>query len=260
MRRKMGKLAGLPVMVVGAALFFASQANAVVLTVESKDAAPGSQVAINVILATSQGEEVAGTQNDITFDPAVVSVAAASACVINPAISDRAAGCEDDPNSGPCKQLNRALDDVEGGKRFRGLILSLANTTTIPDGVLYTCTFQVAQDAEIGAVFPLACSNEGASDPDGAAITTSCVSGQVRVVSGASPTPTATVVPPTATPTNTSNVTQPPATATRTNTRPSGGGSDDDDGCQVTGPASSHMGWLLFAPAAMLLWSRRRSR
>jgi hypothetical protein len=259
----MGKLAGLPVMMLGAALFFATQANAAVLTVESKDAAPGSQVTINVILATSQGEEVAGTQNDITFDPAVVSVAAASACVINPAISDRADGCEDDPNSGPCKQLNRALDDVEGGmKRFRGLILSLANTTTIPDGVLYTCTFQVAQDATEGDVFPLACSNEGASDPDGAAITPiSCTSGQIRIAPPVVPTATATSTTVVTVPTNTPTTGGTPPTATRTNTRPGGGGgSSDDDGCQVVAPISGHASWLLFAPAALLLWTRRRSR
>ena len=261
MRRKMGKLAGLPVLMLGAALYFAAQANAAVITVESKEAAAGSQVTINIILATSQGEEVAGTQNDITFDPAVVSVAAASACVINPAISDRADGCEDDPNSGPCKQLNRALDDVEGGqKRFRGLILSLANTTTIPDGVLYTCTFQVSSEATNGQVFPLACSNEGASDPDGAAITPiSCVSGQIRIADQATATPTATATTAN-TNTPTRGQTEVPPTATRTNTRPSTGGSSDDDGCQVAAPMSAHASWLLFAPAALLLWSRRRSR
>lgn len=257
MRRKMGKFAGLPVLMVGAALFFASLANAAVLTVESKDAARGSQVTITVILATSQGEEVAGTQNDITFNPAIVSVAAASACVINPAISDRAAGCEEDPNSGPCKQLNRALDDVAGMKRFRGLMLSLANTTTIPDGVLYTCTFQVAADAPLGNN-PLACSNEGASDPDGGAITTSCVSGNIRV---AIPNPTATATPTVrATDTPTLSITNTPRPTNTSRPPTAGPGGSDDDGCQVVAPASSHMSWLLFAPAALLLWSRRRSR
>ena len=28
---------------------------------------------------------------------------------------------------------------------------------------------------------------------------------------------------------------------------------DDDDGCQAAAPVSSHTGWLLFAPAALLL-------
>lgn len=267
MRRKLGKMAGLPV-VLGMALLFASQANAARIDVRGDSAGPGQQVVVDVVLVTSQGEEVAGTQNDITFDPAVVSVAAVSACVINPAISDRAAGCEDDPNSGPCKQLNRALDDVEGGKRFRGLVLSLSNTTTINDPagddevVLYSCTFQVAQDATLGSTFPLTCSNQGASDPEGGAIDTTCTSGSITVANPATATPTATTATPaTSTPTQGENPTTPPvATATRTNTRPSGGGSEDDDGCQVVAPASSHMSWLLFAPAALLLWSRRRSR
>lgn len=268
MRRTMGKLAGLPVVMLGAVLFFAGQANAAQILVGGVNGtvrgAPGSQVAVEIRLGTqgAGAEEVAGTQNDITFDPAIVSVAAASACVINPAISDRAAGCEDDPNSGPCKQLNRALDDVEGGKRFRGLILSLANTTAIPqDTVLYVCTFTIAENAALGTTVPLACSNEGASDPDGGAIATTCVSGQIVVAVDNTATPTATAtVPPTTTPTNTRGETAAPPTATRTNTLRPPTGDTDDDGCQVVAPVSSHMGWLLFAPAALLLWSRRRSR
>lgn len=269
MRRTMGKLAGLPVVMLGAVLFFATQANAAQILVgavggasNTVRGAPGSQIAVEIRLGTqgAGAEEVAGTQNDITFDPAIVSVAAASACVINPAISDRAAGCEEDPNSGPCKQLNRALDDVEGGlKRFRGLILSLANTTSIPqDTALYVCTFTIAENAALGTTVPLACSNEGASDPDGGAIATTCVSGQIVVAVDDTPTPTATATVP---PTNTPTVGEPtaPPTATRTNTRPVTGDTDDD-GCQVVAPVSSHMGWLLFAPAALLLWSRRRSR
>lgn len=251
MRRTMGTL------VLGAVLLLASQVNAATISVGTVTAAPGSDVAVEVILATSQGEEVAGTQNDITFDPAGANLTALNRCVINPAISDDAAGCEDDPNSGPCKQLNRALDDVEGGRRFRGLILSLSNTTTIPDGALYTCTFTVANDAAVGSTIPLACSNQGASDPEGGAINTFCVSGAINVQNPPTPTPTATTAP-TNTPTVPDEPTVPP-TATRTNTRVPGGGGEDDDGCQVVAPASSHMTWLLFAPAALLLW-RRRSR
>jgi hypothetical protein len=256
MRRTMGSL------VLGAAMLLASQAfGQAVIRVLDVAAAPGTDVAVDVILTTSQGEEVAGTQNDITFDPADgANLAALNRCVIDPVISDDAANCEDDPNSGPCKQLNRALDDVEGGRRFRGLILSLSNTTIIPDGVLYTCTFTVASDAAIETVIPLACSNQGASDPAGGAITTLCVGGSITVrLPPESPTPsmtptTAVTITPTSPPT-----TPTIAGPTRTNTRPTDT-SDDDDGCQVVAPASSHMTWLLFAPAVLLLWSRRRSR
>jgi hypothetical protein len=256
MRRTMGSL------VLGAAMLLASQAfGQASITIGDATAAPGTDVAVDVILATSQGEgvEVAGTQNDITFDPADgANLAALNRCVINPAIGDDAAGCEDDPNSGPCKQLNRALDDVEGGRRFRGLILSLSNTTIIPDGVLYTCTFTVASDAAVGTVIPLGCSNQGASDPAGGAITTACGNGSITVQNPPTNTPTATTAP---TNTPTTPATEPTTVGpTRTNTRPTSTGSDDDDGCQVVAPASSHMTWLLFAPAALLLWSRRRSR
>jgi hypothetical protein len=263
----MGKLAGLVVML-GAIMFVSARADAAEIIVQQDvPAAPGTDVAVTITLGTQGqdvGEEVAGTQNDITFDPALANLTALNRCVINPEISDDAAGCEDDPNSGPCKQLNRALDDVEGGRRFRGLILSLANTTTIMQGtLLYTCTFTVASDAALGTTIPLACSNAGASDPDGGAITTTCQSGSIVVALANTATPTATattevtVAPPT-TPPTTGPTTVPP-----TNT-PDGEDDDDffdedDDGCQMVGPGSSHTGWLLFAPAALLLW-RRRSR
>lgn len=265
MRRKMGKLAGLVVML-GAIVLIGARAHAAQIIVDNVTAAPGSDVAVTITLGTQgqeAGEEIAGTQNDITFDPADANLTALNRCVINPAISDDAEGCEDDPNSGPCKQLNRALDDVEGGRRFRGLILSLSNTTSIPfDTVLYTCTFTVANDATLGSTIPLACSNAGASDPDGGAIDTTCLSGSILV---ATPEDTHTPTPTSTTRVNTPTNTPPtvgPTTVAPTNTRtPDGPNFDeDDDGCQVVAPASSHMGWLLIAPAALLLWSRRRSR
>jgi hypothetical protein len=256
----MGRFAGLPVMMLGAVLFIASQANAAVIRVDSVTAAPGSDVEVDIILATSQGEEVAGTQNDVTFDPDDgANLTALNRCVINPEISNQSQACMDDPNSGPCKQLNRALDDVEGGRRFRGLVLALDNTTLINDPsaddevVLYTCTFTVAGDVVGGDVIPLACSNEGASDPDGVALDVTCGSGMITIQE-ASPTPTSTTVPPTVPPTT------PPTqggtnTPTRTTTVPPGIDTDDD-GCQVVAPASSRAGWLLLVPVAWL-WVRR---
>src|SRR5262245_16894324 len=115
MRRKMGKLTGLLVMTFGAVLFSTARVNAAQINVGNVTAAPGTDVAVEIRLSTQgmdAGEEIAGTQNDITFNPAQgANLTALNRCVINPAISDDAAGCEDDPNSGPCKQLNRALDD-----------------------------------------------------------------------------------------------------------------------------------------------------
>lgn len=180
------------------------------IRVDTVNAAPGSQVAVNVILAR-HGEVVEGTQNDITFDPDEgANISDISSCVINPAISDDAAGCEDDPNSGPCKQLNRALDDVEGGlRRFRGLILSLVNAAVIPDGTLYTCTFTVAEDAEVGLVLPLECSNEGAFGADSYRETV-CVDGAIRVVAPMTTTPSS-IVTRTATPTPSPSPTPPTA-------------------------------------------------
>ena len=77
-------------------LLSSAAARAVSIGVSSATVAqPGGAAQVCVSLVTG-GEEVAGTQNDITFNPGVVSVAAVSACVINPEISDRAEGCEDE--------------------------------------------------------------------------------------------------------------------------------------------------------------------
>lgn len=257
MRWMLGKNAVLPALALASAFVIATQAQAATIRVSEVTGAPGATVMVDIILVASAGDSVAGTQNDVTFDGTLISVAAASACVINPAISDRAESCEAEPPTGPCKQLNRSLADVEGGRRFRGLVLSLANTTEITAAgteiTLYTCAFVISESATDGQTFPLANSNCGASDPGGVALETACASGAVNV-SAATPTP----IPPTLTNTPVPPpVTNTPRPNTPTNTRVSGGG-DDDDGCQVVAAPSSHLSWLLLAPAALLVLRRRR--
>jgi hypothetical protein len=274
MRQAAGKNAVLAAAVVGVALVAASRARAVTtvgnatgslgrsvtIMVGSARGSPGATVLVDVILAMSTGEMVAGTQNDITFDPDLVNLAGASACRINPAISDDAPGCEDDPNSGPCKMLNRSLADVEGGRRFRGLILSLANTTLItpPDTTvaLYSCEFSIPIDAT--GMIPLANSNCGASDPAGGALETNCVGGSITVDQGPEP-PSVTMTPtdgtpPPPRPTSTARTRKP--TATRHGDP--GNFDDDDDACQVAASSGSHLGWVILAPAALLVLRRRR--
>lgn len=148
-------------------------ANAAVLTVRGSYGLSDPDALLEVVLATSQGEEIAGIQNDLLFDPDGLHLAALRSCTINPAISDDAPGCEDDPSSGPCKQLHRALDDLDDGQRFRGLILSLSNTTAIPDGLLYSCRVQVP--SVLDDLRLPRCSLAQASDPAGGAVDLGCV-------------------------------------------------------------------------------------
>jgi hypothetical protein len=256
----LGKNAVLPALALAMVLVAATQARAATISIENATGAAGGIVQVDIILATSAGESVAGTQNDILFDGAMANLGMASACRINPAISDDAEGCEDDPNSGPCKTLNRSLADVEGGRRLRGLVLSLSNTTLITPAdstvVLYTCDFTVPEGAT--GTIPLGNSNCGASDPSGGALAAGCVPGSITIQVAEPPTHTPTTVPVTNTPTRAPG-TNTPRPNTPTNTRPpSSGGGDDDDGCQVVASPSSHLSWLLLAPAAFLVIRRRR--
>lgn len=131
----------------------------------------------------SGGLDVAGIQIDITFDllTPIVDAGGVPDCTINPATG---------------KSLFRAFPDTD---RARFLVLSLSNVDPIPDGVLFTCNVEVASFAPANT-YPLTGSNEGASDPNGMALTTIAQDGAIIV---AAPTPTGTATPtPTPVPAN----------------------------------------------------------
>ena len=215
----------------------------------------GQDATLSVSLQTEV--EVAGTQNDITF-PAGIGVVAKSngkpQCTVNEAIEKGGTSFAFQPSG--CTPG----DNCTG---VRALVLALDNVDPIPGGsVLYTCEVAIDSDVASGT-YPLVCTNQGASDPDGKAVPTDCDAGDVFVgveptaTSTPTETPTATLTPvgnPTATVTNTPSAT-PSASATATRTRKP---KDEDDGCQVVAPAESGAAWLLLLPVAALLWRRRR--
>jgi len=170
----------------------------------------------------------------------------------------------------------------------RALVLALDNvcpicaresTTDCPNlptcpVTLYTCTIAIATGATAGDK-PLTCSNAGASDPSGGAVTANCTDGKVTV-SGGGPTATvtggaatATSTPAGGTPTRTGGAVGTPTvtrtggavgTPTRTSIIPPPFRTSDDDACAIASPANSASGWALLLPLAALLWVRRRSR
>lgn len=128
-------------------------------------------------------DNVGGVQNDLLFDSNVVDLASAAECRINPAIGDRLPNCEEDPEviTAPCKTLSRLLVNCGGTpqpsgcpvgagpniRRFRGVLGATAvpNKNTIPNGILYTCTFTVVDESQLPMSVTL--TRPVASDPFG---------------------------------------------------------------------------------------------
>ena len=155
----------------------------VIIVVGETEGAPGDFVSFDVTLDTG-GLGVAGTQNDIAFDPSTPIAAAGNGnpqCRVNPNIDKSATtfrfqppGCED-TGIGLCTGI-------------RALVLSLSNVDPIPDGsVMYGCSVAIATDAP-AEIFPLVNDNVVSSDPEGIPLPTLGEDGAVTVVGG----PTAT--------------------------------------------------------------------
>jgi MYXO-CTERM domain-containing protein len=224
----------------------------------------------------STATQVAGTQNDITFSGGIGAAIQIKAkangkpdCAVNETIDKggtsfafQPSGCSGEACTG-VRALVLALDNT---CPICGTATEACPSVSACPQVLYTCKIQINGTAATGTDYPLTCSNPGASDPAGQALTTSCTDGKVTVGGVIVPTPTFTVEPTatntpgvTATATVTAtNTTVPTATKKATNTPSSH--SNDDDGCAVTSPANSGSGWMLLLPAAALLWIRRRQK
>lgn len=113
-----------------------SVAAAVTIDVESAPGMPGATVDVVVAMSAGPGEQVVGMQNDICFDPSVLTF---GACKINPDIG---------PGSDVEKQLGTS---VVGGSCVRNILFHAANLNTIPSGLLFECTFRIASNAQSGS-------------------------------------------------------------------------------------------------------------
>lgn len=104
--------------------------------------APGQDVTL-VATLKSAGSQVAGTENDLTFDAVNVSLAVGGkpSCRVNAAIGKGATAFSLRPHG--CQ--GAACTTV------RALVLAMDNTDPIPDGAtLYTCTLHIAPSAPPG--------------------------------------------------------------------------------------------------------------
>ncbi len=112
-----------------------SVAAAVTIDVESAPGMPGATVDIVVQMSVGPNEQVVGMQNEICFDPSVLTF---GACKINPDIG---------PGSDVDKQLGTNLI----GACVRNILVHMQNVNTIPPGFLYECTFRIASNAPSGS-------------------------------------------------------------------------------------------------------------
>ena len=144
------------------------------------EAARGSTAAVQISLSHPDDTQVAGVQNDLEFDAAVFSITP-DRCVINPAIG---AGTPAD------KRLNTSVIPLppETPTMVRNIVVGLESSNPIPNGVLYTCTFDVAAGAALGD-YTLTNGHLVAADPNGDPLPvegTNCA----ITVKEATPTPT----------------------------------------------------------------------
>lgn len=135
----------------------------------------GDTVTISVQLHVP-GEPVAGTQNDLAFDPNAAIAPRANGkpdCSVNPDIDKTASAFRFFP---PGCTVGVDCD------RLRALIFSIGNTAPIANGaVLYTCRVHIASGAAPGR-YPLRFSAELASTPDGRSIELIASDGSIVVV------------------------------------------------------------------------------
>lgn len=147
------------------------------LSLSKASGAPGQRVEVSVVLHTG-GAKIAGTQNDIVFDPSQVAIApnadGTPACSANAALRKNGTAFSFLPKG--CRPMIG-----NGCTTVRALVLSLNNVDPIADGsTLYTCKVQIGPQAKPSAQ-RLTMTRQGFSDPKGVEIQGSASNGSVRV-------------------------------------------------------------------------------
>lgn len=161
------------------------------LEVGSATGPRGDAVQFDVSLHTG-GQSVAGTQNDLLFDPTVPVAAQANGrpdCAVNPAI---------DKNATAFAFIPIGCHPGVDCKGMRAIVIATDNSEPIPDAaVLYTCKVVISPSVPPGS-YPLSPSGVAASDPTGNGIFITSSSGAITVVLRPGETPP--MVSPTPTP------------------------------------------------------------
>ncbi|MGH7789476.1 MAG: hypothetical protein ACRERC_21570, partial [Candidatus Binatia bacterium] len=151
------------------------------VVVGSASGIPGQLTTFDVGLETDA--EIAGVQNDMTLGDTAPIVF--SSCAVNPGINKPATAFGFRPFD--------CLPDVNCSG-VRALVLSFTDVAPIPDGsTMYSCTVLILPSAAAGP-YPIACSNQAVSDPDGNALPVDCSDGVITVLAGGPPVAPASLI------------------------------------------------------------------
>lgn len=132
----------------------------------------GAQVSIPVSLATN-GVSVSGISNDIEYDADAVDVA----------LVEGVPDCTLAPDLVGVKELVARVSDLgESTKRLRVGVIGADNGDLLPDGLIYSCRFEIAEDAPAGKV--VLSNTPDASDPQGNQLVASGFDGEIDVSTG----------------------------------------------------------------------------
>lgn len=166
------------------------------LQVAPLTAAPGSTVALSVLLAATGNAEVVATRNEITFDPEFLSILSDAAgrpsCQVREAIAKEASAFGFRPRG--CGAGGVACSGV------RAVVLSFTNLQPIArDAVLYDCNLRIRADALPGT-YPIRVEDVRYSPADGVDLVGVGAATNLTVAVVSTPTPAATVAASTPTP------------------------------------------------------------
>ncbi len=220
-------------------LALAVPAQAQWLRVGSANVAESGDTAEVCVSLESLGRVVAGTQNDLVWDGACVTLESADSCAVA---------------SGIGKSLHgRVLGNRDFA--YRGLVLSLEDLAPIPDGTLYCCRFVV--DAMPHSCCAVSIENVGLSDDKGNALGVAAGPPARLCVGPFDGTPLADNPTRMPTPTPTPTARTVPANDGM-NGQDTASASGSSGGCQ-TAPSSPDAAWPMSVIAALLILRRRAS-
>ncbi len=144
-----------------AVVLAASPAFAVSLDLTSATVSQSGELAQICVNLSTEGQLVAGTQNDLIWDETCATLSSKGNCTVSPGLG---------------KQLQSNMPSGDGHPPLRAFVLSLSDVSPIGDTQLYCCTFR-SELTRPGTCCNISLSRLGASTPDGKALRTTTTTG-----------------------------------------------------------------------------------